>query len=90
MTEHTDVVERQRIKLEAEEWAKGLTDMHLHRLKSMWYDDRPQDTDEGMVMDIRYNSGIIERWQNGVLIHTFGKRLSSKELVDAYIRGGVA
>ncbi len=88
MTEHTSAVERQRIRLEAEEWAKGLTDIHTHKLNSMWYDDRPQDTEHKMVTDIRFNSGIIERWQGGVLIHTFGKRLSGQELVDAYIRGG--
>lgn len=87
MTEHTDVVERQRIKLEAEEWAKGMTDMHVHKLNSMWYDDRPQDTEKGMVTDIRYNSGIIERFQNGKLIHTFGQRLKGEALLDAYTKG---
>ena len=87
MTEHTDVVERQRIKLEAEEWAKGMTDMHVHKLNSMWYDDRPQDTEKGMVTDIRYNSGIIERFQNGKLIHTFGQKLNGEALLDAYTKG---
>lgn len=87
MTEHSDKVERQRLVLEAEQWAKGMTDMHVHKLNSMWYDDRPQDTQKGMVTDIRYNSGIIERWQNGKLIHTFGQKLKGEALLDAYIKG---
>ena len=87
MTEHSDIVERQRLVLEAEQWAKGMTDMHVHRLNSMWYDDRPQDTEKGMVTDIRYNSGIIERFQNDKLIHTFGQKLKGEALLDAYTKG---
>ena len=88
MTEYNDVVEQQRIRLNAQEWAKCMTDMHVHSLNSMWYDDRPQDTENNkMVTDIRYNSGIIKRWQDGVLIHTFGKRLSNQEIVEAYLKG---
>lgn len=87
MTEYNDVVEKQRIMLEAEKWAKGMTDMHMHQLSSMWYDDRPQDTKHKMVTDIRFNSGIIERWQDGVLIHTFGKLMTGQEVLDAYLRG---
>jgi hypothetical protein len=88
MTQYSSVVERQKIKLEAEEWGKKLKDLHVHSLSSMWYDDRPQDTQNGAVTDITYCSGIVERWKDGKLIHTFGKRLKGEELVDAYIRGG--
>ena len=37
----------------------------------MWYDNRPQDTDDGMVEDYQYNDGRIERFKNGKLIHIF-------------------
>jgi len=43
MTEFSETVEKQRILLEAEEWAKGVKDLHVHGLNSMWYDDRPQE-----------------------------------------------
>ena len=56
MTQFDEVVERQREKILAEEWAKGVKCVHIHQLKSMWYDDRPQDTDDGAVTDIQYNS----------------------------------
>ena len=47
MTQYNETVERQRLKLEAEDWALGVRSLHGHRLSSMWYDDRPQDTSEG-------------------------------------------
>jgi hypothetical protein len=36
------------------------------------------------VTDIEYNAGYIERFQNGKLIHTFGKKMSDEELLNAY------
>ena len=47
MGEFNHRVERQRILLEAEEWAKGVNAIHAHSLSSMWYDTRPQDTEDG-------------------------------------------
>ena len=62
MGQYEDRVERQRNLLQAEEWAKGFSCMHVHSLSSMWYDTRPQDTEDGkMVTDIQYNSGLIKR-----------------------------
>lgn len=61
MGEYTDAVERQRLLLAAEERRDTVINMHMHRLKSMWYDNRPQDTDEGSVTDITYMDGRIER-----------------------------
>lgn len=61
MGEYTDAVERQRLLLAAEEHRDTVVNMHMHRLKSMWYDNRPQDTDEGSVTDITYMDGRIER-----------------------------
>ena len=88
MTEHDKLVHRQKILLEAEEWSKGVRSIHVHSLKTMWYDDRPADTDKGNVIDTEYNSGIITREQKGKLIHTFGKELKGEALVSAYERAG--
>ena len=47
MSEYDEVVEKQRMILEAEKWAKGIRTLHVHSLSSMHYDDRPQDTADG-------------------------------------------
>ena len=88
MTEHDKLVKRHRLLLEAEEWSKGVRSIHVHSLKTMWYDDRPADTDKGNVIDTEYNSGIITREQKGKLINTFGKELKLQDLVSAYERAG--
>lgn len=87
MGQYQDKVERQRILLEAEEWAKGVSCLHAHSLSSMWYDTRPQDTQDGKgVVDKQYNSGLIERTlQDGSVVY-FGKELEGDELIDAYTR----
>ena len=52
----------------------------------MWYDTRPQDTDEHHVTDIEYNDGVVERrLPSGEVVH-FGEKLSGADLVDEYIR----
>ena len=79
-------VERQRMFLQAEKWAEQPKGIHLHSMSSMWYDNRPSDTENGHVMDIEYNGGWIDRHKNNKLIHTFGKRMSREELIDAYGR----
>jgi len=62
MGQYDDRVEKQRNKLAAEEWAKGIKSLHAHSLSSMWYDNRPQDTENGKgVLDIEYNNGLIKR-----------------------------
>jgi len=84
MTEFSHLVERQKLLLEAQVWAKQTKTLHAHRLKSMWYDNRPQDTDDGYVIDVQYNSGLIERTlSNGTKV-VFGKRLDEEELLYAY------
>lgn len=85
MSEYDDVVQYQRDLLKAEEWAKGIACIHAHGLSSMHYDDRPQDTADGKnVTDYEYNSGIIKRFQQGKLIHTFGEELEGEQLVQKY------
>lgn len=87
MGQYSDKVERQRLLLEAEEWAKGVSGIHAHSLNSMWYDTRPQDTQDGKrVIDIIYNSGLIKRTCNDGSEVYFGKELKGKDLVDAYLR----
>ena len=79
------IVEKQRLRLEAEEWAKQIKSVHVHQLKSCWYDDRPQDTDDGSVTDIQYNSVIVVRHKNGKVIHTFGKPKKGASLILSLI-----
>tara|TARA_Y100001937_G_scaffold28100_1_gene40514 strand:+ start:27170 stop:27442 length:273 start_codon:yes stop_codon:yes gene_type:complete len=88
MGQYDDMVEKQRLLLEAEEWAKGIKSLHVHSLKSCWYDDRPKDTDNGNVMDTEFNDGKITREKDGKLIHTWNdNQVSGDELIDKYIRG---
>ena len=62
MTQYDERVQYQRDLLEAEEWAKTIKSGHAHSLNSMWYDTRPQDTEDGKhVMDTQYFSGLIKR-----------------------------
>ena len=89
MTEYDFRVERQRDLLAAEKWAKGIKSIHVHQLKSMWYDDRPQDTDIGNVTDVQHNDGRIVRSQDGKVLHTWNKeRKTADDLISAYIARG--
>ena len=92
MGQYDEVVERQRTLLEAEKWADGVDAIHSHRLGSMWYDDRPNDTQDGKyVLDVSFNGGFIKREvydHNAKLIyeHQFGIRLSGDALIDEFTR----
>ena len=71
----------------AEEWADGIKCLHSHQLKSMWYDDRPQDTDDGPVMDVQYNDGRIKRTiLNTGKVVMMGKQITGEDLVYEYSR----
>ena len=90
MGQYEDRVERQRLRLEAEKWANGVKTIHSHQLKSMWYDDRPEDTDNGPVIDVSYNDGRVQR----TIINTdekiiMGEAITGEELLRAYTRGGI-
>ena len=89
MTEYKNTVNKQRLLLEAEEWSKGVKTIHTHRISSMWYDTRPEDTNDSHVTDIEYNSGLVKRSKDGLHIHTFGKALTGDELIDSYRRSSV-
>lgn len=85
MGQYDDKVERQRLLILAEEWAKGVSGIHAHSISSMWYDNRPQDTEDGKnVVDRSFNSGLIERTLDDGSIVYFGKELKGDELIDAY------
>ena len=86
MTQYDDTVERQRALLAAEEWAKGVKCLHAHSLSSMWYDSRPQDTEDGKrVMDKEYNNGLVERTlSNGETFLFTEYELRGADLISAY------
>jgi len=87
MTQYEGAVEKQRLLLEAEEWARGVDNIHIHGLSSMWYDNRPEDTADGeYVTDTAYNSGLIERSKNGQIIHYFGEVLKGEDLIQEYLK----
>ena len=90
MTEYDGAVERQRLLLEAEEWADSPNSILIHQTTSMWYEteDSKRDFENGSVTDTQYNSGLIERTQNGKLIRTFGYRKTGQDLIDLFERGG--
>lgn len=80
-------VERQRLILEAEEWAKGVRSIHVHSLTSMHYETEFSQKEievNGAVTDTEYNNGVITRQRNGELIHTFGEALTGDALIDSY------
>jgi len=84
MTQFNDRVEKQRLKIEAEEWAKGVRTLHAHSLTSLWYDNGRED---GSVFDVQYNDGRVERQiqSTGETI-ILGKQLTGNELVEQYVR----
>lgn len=81
MTQFKELVERQRALLKAEQWGSEIKSVHTHRLKSCWYDDRPEDTERGYVTDFEYNNGKIERQQNEKIIHTWWEYEKSAEQI---------
>lgn len=87
MSEHNDVVERQRIRLEAERWGQGVLSIHAHGIGSMYYDNRPQDTANGKsVVDTEFNDGTVQRILENKEVVWFGKKKTSEELLDLYTR----
>ena len=90
MTQYDERVDMQKKILLAEEYRDKPKWVHAHSLTSMWYEteDSKKDFENGSVTDTQYNSGLIERTQNGKLIRTFGYRATGDELVDIYVRGG--
>lgn len=87
VTEYTELIKKYEKMIEAEEWVKGCTGMHMHRLDSMWYEteETKKHLEKGMVTDYSYPDGHIERFQDGKLIHIFGEKLEGDALLEAYL-----
>ena len=86
MTQYDNTVDKQRIMLEAEDWSMQVKSIHVHSFKSMYYDDHPEDTDNGAVTDVEYNCGLIKRSKGSKHIRNFGVELKGEALYDAYTR----
>lgn len=86
MTEHKEKVIRHAMLLEAEDWAKGVSGIHVHSFSSMWYDNHPEDTNKGNVTDTSYNDDTIVRTKKGKVIRVFGEALEGDALIDAWAK----
>tara|TARA_X000000368_G_scaffold355304_1_gene296995 strand:+ start:246 stop:527 length:282 start_codon:yes stop_codon:yes gene_type:complete len=89
MTQYDEVVEHQRLLIEAEEWSWGFKSLHVHAIQSCWYETeetKKHTADGTSVTDIQYNNGVIIRSKNGKEIHRFGKAKEGEELVRSYVR----
>ena len=89
MGEFQDRVDRQRILLEAEEWANGIESLHVHSITSIWYQTEASKADieeNGMVTDTQYNDGRIVRERDGRTILVLGEKLEGDALIDKYRR----
>ena len=85
-------VQRQKVLLEAEEWAEGIKSIHTHAITSMYYETSETKADiekNGHVTDTEYNSGLIVRTRDNKEICTFGIRKTGDDLIDAYQKGTV-
>jgi len=85
MTEYSEMIERKRKQLLAEDWAREIRSIHVHKLSSMWYDNRPEDTKNHSVIDTTYNDLSIERkLHNGALVFFNEDKLTGEKLVDEW------
>lgn len=92
MGEFQDRVDRQRVLLEAEEWAAGIHTLHSHSLTSMWYETEASKADieeNGFVTDTIYNDGRIVRERSGKVIMVLGEQLTGDDLIDKYLKSQV-
>jgi hypothetical protein len=90
MTQYNHIVEHHRELAEAEAWGKMADTIHSFNSDDtyMWY-DRPQENGkrDGRVVDISYNSGLIERKisSTGKTIY-IGKRVKGETLITRFRR----
>mgnify|MGYP001162409357 FL=1 len=85
MSQYWERVERQRLLIRAEQWARGVKCIHGHSCSSMWYDTT---NNTRKVVDVEYNNGTINRTdcETGDSTQWFGESLVGEELIDAYTR----
>ena len=89
MTEYSEAVERQKILIEAEKWAKEINQIHCHSLTSMYYDTvetKEELIKNGPVTDTTYNSGLIIRTRNNKEVCRFGIERTGNDLINWYGR----
>ena len=89
MGEFSSAVERQRILLEAEKWAKQIVQIQCHSLTSLYYDTAETKAEiikNGPVVDTVYNSGLIIRTRNNKEVCRFGIERTGDDLIDWYGR----
>tara|TARA_Y100000816_G_C26043814_1_gene546885 strand:- start:960 stop:1238 length:279 start_codon:yes stop_codon:yes gene_type:complete len=89
MTEYSEAVERQKILIEAEKWAKQINQIHFHSLTSMYYDTvetKEELIKNGPVTDTTYNSGLIIRTRNNKEVCRFGIERTGDDLINWYGR----
>ena len=89
MTEYSEAVERQKILIEAEKWAKQINQIHFHSLTSMYYDTvetKEELIKNGPVTDTTYNSGLIIRTRNDKEVCRFGIERTGDDLINWYGR----
>ena len=85
MSQYQELVERQRLLIRAEQWARQVKCIHGHSLSSMWYDTT---NNTRKVVDVEYNNGTVNRTdcETGDNTQWFGKELKGQELMNAYTR----
>ena len=85
MTQFKDKVRKQKMLLEAEKWGNTVQTYQYHNLPSMWYDTRPEDTENGnYVSDFQFNNGLIKRTLENGSIVWIGKKISGEKLINIY------
>lgn len=85
MTQYDERVEKQRLKIAAEEWGEQVKDLHVFNsdTTSMCYTERK----DGRVIDTRFNNGRIRRY----IVKTekyveIGKLLPRKNIIGEFTR----
>ena len=89
MTEYSEAVEQQKLVLEVEKWAKGISCIHFHSLTSMHYDTAETKAElikNGAVTDTTYNNGLIIRTRNDKEVCRFGIERTGDDLINWYGR----
>ena len=88
MSQYDDVVDKQRVIIEAEKWAKGVKGIHAHSLTSLWYETNPDRTGNDLsVIDIEFNDGVIEReYIKTGNVESIGEHLTGQALYDEFGR----
>tara|TARA_B100001939_G_C16783574_1_gene548039 strand:- start:365 stop:652 length:288 start_codon:yes stop_codon:yes gene_type:complete len=86
MSQYKNEVLKQKIRIEVEEWANEISDLHLHSLDSMWYETEESKLDKRPVVDRSYNSGRITRETADGKSYVLKKDDTAREIEDRFDR----